>query len=46
MEDIWDVARYAANTAVTVMKVLPNSNNFKKNLVYTEVIHGANYITE
>lgn len=41
-----DVARYAANTAVTVIKVLPNSNGFKKNIVYTEVIHGANYITE
>lgn len=41
-----DVARYAANTAVTVIKVLPNSNGFRKNIVYTEVIHGANYITE
>ena len=41
-----DVARYAANTAVTVIKVLPNSNGFRKNVVYTEVIHGANYITE
>ena len=46
VEDIWDVARYAANTAVTVIKVLPNSNGFRKNVVYTEVIHGANYITE
>lgn len=41
-----DVARYAANTAVTVIKVIPNQNGFKKHLVYTEVIHGANYITE
>ena len=41
-----DVARYAANTAITVIKVLPNSNYFKKNIVYVEVIHGANYITE
>ena len=41
-----DVARYAANTAVMVIKVLPNSNGFKKNVIYTEVIHGANYITE
>lgn len=41
-----DVARYAANTAVMVVKVLPNSNGFKKNVIYTEVIHGANYITE
>ena len=46
MEDIWDVARYAANTAVIVIKVFPNPNGFKKNVVYTEVIHGANYITE
>ena len=29
-----------------VIKVLPNENGFKKNIVYTEVIHGANYITE
>lgn len=29
-----------------VIKVLPNSNGFKKNIIYTEVIHGANYITE
>lgn len=40
-----DVARYSANTAVTVIKVLPNPNGFKKNVVYTEVIHGENYIT-
>ena len=41
-----DVARYSANTAVMVAKVLPNANGFRKNIVYTEVIHGANYITE
>ena len=41
-----DVARYAANTAVMVIKVLPNSNSFKKQVIYTEVIHGANYITQ
>lgn len=41
-----DVARYAANTAITVIKVLPGENHFKKNIVYVEVIHGANYITE
>lgn len=46
MEDNCDVARYSANTAVMVIKVLPNSNSFRKNVVYTEVIHGANYITE
>lgn len=41
-----DIARYSANTAIVVMKVIPNANSFKKNLIYTEVIHGANYITE
>ena len=41
-----DVARYSANTAIMVAKVYPSTNNFKKNIVYTEVIHGANYITE
>ena len=41
-----DVARYAANTAIMVIKVLPGANGFKKNVVYTEVIHGANYITD
>ena len=41
-----DVGRYSANTAITVMKVLPQADGFKKNLVYTEVIHGANYITD
>lgn len=41
-----DVARYSANTAVMVVKVLPGVNGFRKNVVYTEVIHGANYITE
>ena len=29
-----------------VIKVLPGRDNFRKNVVYTEVIHGANYITE
>jgi len=41
-----DVARYSANTAVTVIKVIPNKTDFKKKVVYVEVIHGANYITE
>ena len=41
-----DVARYSANTAVMVIKVIPNATGFKKNVVYTEVINGANYITE
>lgn len=41
-----DVARYAANTAVMVVKVLPQSDHYEKNVVWTEVIHGANYITE
>ena len=34
------------NTAVMVIKVIPNTNGFRKNVIYTEVIHGANYITE
>lgn len=41
-----DVARYAANTAVMVIKVIPNITSFKKEVIYTEVIHGANYITQ
>ena len=41
-----DVARYAANTAVMVIKVIPSADTFKKKVIYTEVIHGANYITE
>ena len=41
-----DVGRYNANTAIMVIKVLPGSQRFKKNVVYTEVINGANYITE
>ena len=41
-----DVARYAANTAIMVIKVLPSAHGFKKNVVYTEVVHGANYITD
>ena len=40
-----DVARYGANTAIMVIKVLPGVQRFKKNVVYTEVIHGENYIT-
>lgn len=41
-----DVARYSANTAIMVIKVFPGEQKFKKNVVYTEVINGANYITE
>lgn len=41
-----DVARYSANTAIMVIKVLPKDGTFSKKLIYTEVIHGANYITE
>lgn len=41
-----DIARYSANTAIMVVKVLPSATGYKKNVVYTEVIHGANYITE
>ena len=46
MEDICDVARYSANTAVTVIKVIPSASGFSKRVIYVEVIHGANYITE
>ena len=45
MEDKCDVARYAANTAIVVIKVLPNSTSFSKKIVYIEIIHGENYIT-
>ena len=41
-----DVGRYSANTAIMVVKVIPGAQRFKKNIVYTEVINGANYITE
>lgn len=41
-----DVGRYSANTAIMVIKVLPGAQRFRKNVVYTEVINGANYITE
>ena len=41
-----DIGRYSANTAIMIIKVIPNESGFKKNVVYTEVIHGANYITE
>lgn len=41
-----DVGRYNANTAIVVIKVLPGAQRFKKNVIYTEVINGANYITE
>lgn len=45
-EDKCDVGRYNANTAITVFKVLPNYDSFQKNLIYTEVIHGANFIVD
>ena len=41
-----DIGRYNANTAVMVGKILPSDSGFKKHIVYTEVIHGANYITQ
>jgi len=40
-----DVARYSANTAIMVFKVIPGKETYKKNVVYTEVIHGENYIS-
>lgn len=41
-----DVGRIQCNTAITVVKVLPTDTNFKKHVVYLEVINGANFITE
>ena len=41
-----DVARYDVNSAIAVFKVLPQKDSFKKHLVYLEVIHGANFITD
>lgn len=41
-----DVGRYSANTAIMVGKIIPNEKGFKKNIVYTEVINGANFITD
>ena len=41
-----DVARYDVNTVVTIFKNTPNKTFIKKNLIYIEVIHGANFITE
>lgn len=41
-----DIGRYQANTAIMVIKVIPEQDKFRKQLVYTEVIHGANYITD
>ena len=39
-----DVARYKANTAITVLKIIPGKNYFIKNAIYLEVLHGENYI--
>ena len=41
-----DIGRYNANTAIMVAKVIPQTERYQKNIIYTEVIHGANYITE
>lgn len=41
-----DIARYLVNSVICVFKVIPRQDVFKKNLVYMEVIHGANFITE
>lgn len=41
-----DVARFSVNSVISVFKVMPRPETFKKNLVYMEVIHGANFITE
>jgi hypothetical protein len=41
-----DVGRYNANTAIMILKVLPGKEVFKKKVVYTEVLNGANFITQ
>ena len=41
-----DIGRYKANTAITVFKVLPGAQRFRKNAVYLDVINGENYITQ
>ena len=41
-----DIGRYRANTAIMVIKVLPNDTMCRKNVVYTEAMNGENYITE
>lgn len=41
-----DVARYSVNTAIIVIKVLPTKSGFKKHIVYTEIIHGENFISQ
>ena len=41
-----DVARYDVNSAIAVFKVIPGKEVFSKKLVYIEVIHGANFITD
>jgi len=29
-----------------VGKIIPNDNGFRKNIVYTEIIHGENFISD
>lgn len=41
-----DVARYNANTAITVTKILPGKEHFSINVVYLEVINGENFISQ
>ena len=41
-----DIGRYNANTAIMVGKILPSQSGVRKHIIYTEVIHGANYITQ
>lgn len=41
-----DIARYDVNSVFSVFKVIPRPECFKKNLVYLEVVRGANFITE
>ena len=41
-----DVGRLNCATAISVLKVLPKEDYFHTNLVYLEVIHGENFITQ
>lgn len=41
-----DVGRYRCNTAISVIKVMPRDEHFHANLVYLEVLHGDNFITQ
>lgn len=41
-----DIARFEVNTAISVVKVIPNTERFQKKVIYLEVINGKNFITD